>query len=198
MIHPEVPCQKIRQKIKKYSVITQKWVPQIVYLHLLGRWGRCLYSFEARTRRRWNPAQKGALLPLRKLFGQFPSSVRPSVPFLPPSASKHKFHVHPLPADSHPSLKLAAVAASRQSINIDILQRAKGTERGVQCLALTFGVSLCNSRNLHSLSLVCESIHDRPQLIAEAAAVAPLCATRQWMGMQNWAKGKTGERVRDG
>ena len=125
-------------------------------------------------------------------------SVRPSVPFLPPSASKHKFHVHPLPADYHPSLKLAAVAASRQSINIDILQRAKGTERGVQCLALTFGVSLCNSRNLHSLSLVCESIHDRPQLIAEAAAVAPLCATRQWMGMQNWAKGKTGERVRDG
>ena len=109
--------------------------------------------------------KRGRPFPLRKLFGQFPSSV-PFPPTVLPRiiVYKHKFHV-PLPiaapsADYHPSLKLADVAAWRwrQSINIDILQRAKGTVM----FCSDFGLTLTEqSRNLLSVSAELR-VHSRP------------------------------------
>ena len=118
-----------------------------------------------RKRGRCNTAQKGALFPSESCLANF----RPPSPFLLQSSLVLSYtstnFTFPPPiaapsADYHPSLKLAAVAAWhwRQSINIDILQRAKGTV--VFCS--DFGLTLpAQSRNLLSLSAELR-VHSRP------------------------------------
>ena len=119
-----------------------------------------------RKRGRCNTAQKGALFPSESCLANF----RPPSPFLLQSSlvlsyTSTNFTFPSLPiaapsADYQPSLKLADVAAWRwrQSINIDILQRAKGTVM----FCSDFGLTLTEqSRNLLSVSAELR-VHSRP------------------------------------